>query len=594
MTDWISAPVASQLVSTSLWGTAFAGGVWLACRFVPALPASARATLWWLVALKLLVGLVWIEPVTLPVLPSATQAAVVPVTPAAAGSPRAAAVTPAAGRVADRSSLSAMGSWQSAVMAVWLAGLCVLAARFLCQWRDTRRLLARATPADAGLQQLALSAASRLGLRRVPALCVSDDIAAPLLVGLRHPRIVVPRARFASLSRAEQRMALGHELAHHRRGDLWFGLVPALAERLFFFHPVARLAAREYLLAREAACDAEVVETLDVSAQDYGRLLLALGVAPVNARFAAAGSSRTFSNMKRRIVMLGLPSPSRKIRTAGWVIAAIAACSLVPVRLVGRAVDARVPPAQGPAGRTTPARAMDAVPPAAAPAAQSGDRAPSGRDRDRDRLEYALMLSEHSTIMSGSISSQDLDRLRGSSPRFLWFRLAGRAYVVRDAAAIDRAEQATRVLREIGEAQGEVGARQGAIGAKQGDVGARQGEIGARQGAIGAKQAALGAEQAALGAREAGASDAQRGEFDRQRAELDEQMRKLDDQMRALDAEMRAADRPMGELDAQMRVLDDEMRVLDRKMRQEEPKVRAELLALFERLVAERLAEAVR
>jgi hypothetical protein len=385
-------------------------------------------------------------------------------------------------------------------------------------------------------------------------------------------------------------MALGHELVHLRRGDLWLGLVPALAERVFFFHPLAWVAAREYLVAREAACDAEVVEALDVSAQDYGRLLLALGVAPVPARFAAAGSSHTFSNLKRRIVMLGLPSPTRKVRTAGWAVAALVVCALVPVRLVGRGVDVR-----GPVGTVAdvslPAPADDHVIAAAMETAQSSGKAVASRDRDR--LEYALMLNEHSTMMSGTIDTARLRALRGTSPRLLWFRLNGRQYVVRNDGAIDRAEQITRVLREIGAAQGEVGAKQGAIGAQQGQVGAKQGSIGARQGAIGAKQGEIGARQAALAAREMGASDAQRQQLDRQREALDADMRKLDEQMRALDAEMREADQPMAELDARMRVLDDEMRALDVKMHAAEPKVTAELHALFERLIAEKVAEAI-
>lgn len=263
--------------------------------------------------------------------------------------------------------------------------------------------------------------------------------------------------------------------------------------------------------------------------------------------------------------MLGLPSPTRKLRTAGWAIAAVAACAVVPVRLVGRAVDVTV---------------SETVQTPEKPAAT----------RDRDRVEYALVDGE-STMMSGSISSQRLDALRGSSRRLLWFRVGGREYVVRDEATIARALEITWPIREIGAAQGEVGSRQGSIGARQGEVGARQGGIGARQGAIGAKQAELGARQAALAAREAGATEAQRQRIDHERAELDAQMRTLDDQMRVLDEEMRRADEPMADLDAQMRVLDEEMRALDAKMHEAEPKVRAELHVLFERLVAERAAE---
>jgi beta-lactamase regulating signal transducer with metallopeptidase domain len=581
--------LSSQLLSTSLSSAAVAAAVWLACRCVPGLPAAARATLWWLVALKLLVGLVWVTPIALPILPS-TAAAVLAVP---ASMPTATGTLPpsTSGRGVEHSATAQPSgsalTWRRGVVLVWLAVLVVLAARFAWQLRQSLRLIARAAPAAASINAAVRDAGRCLGMAHVPPVCASDDIAAPLLVGLHHPRIIVPRDRFAALSAAQQRMALGHELAHHRRRDLWFGLVPALAERLFFFHPVARLAAREYLVAREAACDAEVVAALDVNAHDYARLLLTLGVAPMPPRFAAAGASRSVSNLKRRIVMLGLPSPTRKVRAAGWAVAAIAVCAVVPVRLVGRAVDVRVPATDGDTvGRPAPAIAVVAV--ASREIAQTPQKPVI--TRERGRVDYALVLGD-STMMSGAISSQRLAALRGSSPRLLWFRADGREYVVRDEAAIARAVEITRPIREIGAAQGEVGSRQGAIGAQQGEVGARQGSIGARQGAIGARQAEIGARQAALAARDAGAPETQRQQLDRQRAELDEQMRKLDDQMGALDDEMRRADEPMADLDAKMRVLDDEMRALDVKMHEAEPRVRAALQALFERLVAEKIAE---
>src|SRR3990170_3363684 len=100
----------------------------------------------------------------------------------------------------------------------------------------------------------------------------------------------------------------GGELAAHPRGDPALGCVPALAERIFFFHPLVRLAAREYAFWREAACDAAVLTALGTMPQAYGRLLLDLGVAQPPATLSAAGAAWSFSNLKRRIVMLNQPT----------------------------------------------------------------------------------------------------------------------------------------------------------------------------------------------------------------------------------------------------------------------------------------------
>ena len=93
----------------------------------------------------------------------------------------------------------------------------------------------------------------------MPRVRVSEDIGTPLVTGMFHPIIMLPAGGFEALSEREQRLALCHELTHIKRKDLWLGCVPAVAERVFFFHPLVHLAAREYALCREAACDAHVL-----------------------------------------------------------------------------------------------------------------------------------------------------------------------------------------------------------------------------------------------------------------------------------------------------------------------------------------------
>lgn len=65
--DWIL----DALVRSSLQGAVFIGLVWIVCRLFPRLPASIRCGLWWAACLKLLIGLVWVSPVELPLLPAA-------------------------------------------------------------------------------------------------------------------------------------------------------------------------------------------------------------------------------------------------------------------------------------------------------------------------------------------------------------------------------------------------------------------------------------------------------------------------------------------------------------------------------------------
>jgi flagellar biosynthesis GTPase FlhF len=101
------------------------------------------------------------------------------------------------------------------------------------------------------------------------------------------------------------RLVLAHELSHLRRRDPLLGWIPALAEMLFWFHPLARLSSREYLSASEELCDADALRATSASPRDYGELLLdfAVGRHSVLPGSASCGTPAG-RRLKRRIEML--------------------------------------------------------------------------------------------------------------------------------------------------------------------------------------------------------------------------------------------------------------------------------------------------
>ena len=488
------------LVTASIAGAVVIIATAALSRITSRITPAMQCTLWWLAALKLTVGLVWIEPVVLGVLPAGDVVWRRGFSPAGEARLTRDAIELTGGAKAPLPQLeekdSANLSWRAIAAAIWISGALAGLGVMFVRVRKTRRIVTRAQLVDVDLLRVVRELCVQVGVRRTIDARWSSAIDAPMIVGLLRPAILLPAGRFETLSIAGQRMAICHELVHLRRGDLWLGCVPALAERLFFFHPLAILAAREYLLAREAACDRAVLRLLDAAPQDYGRLLLALGVSPMRAGLAAAGSSRSFSTLKRRIAMLGHRSPSSMSRVGGWLLAGAAVCALVPIQLTARpgTVSPKVLP---PHLKAWPwaAKAEEPASTAAAPVAATAQAKEPAHKANDERLEFVLVNRDrHGVTMSGSW--QDAERLKRQyrDERVLWFRHGGKAYVVKDAGALDEAERINRPVAEIGAKQGEIGAKQGAIGARQGAVGARQGEIGARQGAIGAKQGAIGAQ----------------------------------------------------------------------------------------------------
>lgn len=129
----------NRLLATSVQTVLLTALVWLLCRYVRRLPASTQCGLWWLVALQAVLGLLWAAPLELPLLP-ATQAAPL-VQQTAAVLP---AVVPSVVTALPQESGS--GSWLQLAMALWLAGVAVMALRTASAWRASRALLHGAQP----------------------------------------------------------------------------------------------------------------------------------------------------------------------------------------------------------------------------------------------------------------------------------------------------------------------------------------------------------------------------------------------------------------------------------------------------------------
>ena len=364
------------LVRASVEGAMLVAAVWAICRFLPRLSPATRTVLWWCAAAKFVLALVWTAPVLVPILPadarpiqhaSAIATQVAPAQAVAPGARTSAGIAEVDGGWTrpSRGNPQSAAAWQAlALVVVWIAGTIGAVGVGVRRWKQTAGLVARSAGSSPDVEAMAAALASRLGLRRVPRVRVSDEVGTPLVTGILRPSILLPAPAFDALSERQQRMALCHELTHIKRADLWLGCVPAIAERAFFFHPLVHFAAREYALCREAACDAHVLAVLDAAPQEYGRLLLGLGVSRTRTNFAAAGAPWSFSTLRRRIAMLDSPSPrSTGSRVVAAAVIGIAALAIAPLRIAARpaAVDTTIErAAQPPTAGLADARASAA------------------------------------------------------------------------------------------------------------------------------------------------------------------------------------------------------------------------------------------
>ncbi len=504
-----------RLAWTSGQAVLLIAAVWLIGRLLPQLPAALRCTLWWLVGLQLILGLCWSSPLSLRVLPPAPQVAVV--MPADAALP--ATVVPqrlAATHAIPSPSQSVpspwFARWRQMLISVWLAALLVQLAVAGVHWRRMRRVLRDSRPlSDSPLRAICSEQAHRLGLRRTPQLRISSAISSPQVTGLWRTIVLLPADQ--RMTQAESAMALIHELAHLRRGDLWLGWIPAIAQRLFFFHPLVTWAVREYALSREAACDAQVLQQTGTVPQAYGQLLLRLGIAhPMHA--GLAGASPSFHNLKRRLIMLQQSENPTRSRARAWpLIVLIVLAGVLPYRVTAsapqhtpttaHAIPAVPTPPAPPPPPALPPPPPAPLPPPPPPPPPAHTHTFSAHHVDIDTSSDAAygfaLLDGDSVIINGSdADAHAVNRMRQGNEPMLWFRRGNKSYVVRDRAYIARAKTIYAPVSALGKQQGELGGEQGRLGGQQGGLGARQGALGMRQGQLAAEQAKLAAEQAAL------------------------------------------------------------------------------------------------
>ena len=598
-----------RLAWTSAQAVVLIAALWLIMRYVPRLSPAVRCMLWWLVGAQLLLGMTLSTPVQLHWLKPVEQKAYAPpqdVIVHVGADAHVAVATTHATTVALPSSHWHV-SWTEAVLLAWLSIMLLQMIFALRHWREARALLREARmPANTALSSLCLQQARALGMRRMPALRISDAIVSPQVTGLWRPVVLLPSEQ--TLSHDELAMAIAHELAHIHRGDLWLGWIPALAQRLFFFHPLVNWAMREYAIYREAACDAQVLQRHDATPQHYGHLLVRLGVVnPVHA--SLSGASSTFLHLKRRLIMLQQNQSSP--RTQGWLlVAAMALIGVLPYRVTAAraeqtststqtqsATGAYAIPPPPPAPPIPPHHPMSPPPPPASPSLAMPPPPPpppapsfNAAHVDIDTQAHAdhgfALLDGNTVVVQGS--DEDLaqaQRLHRTNAPLLWVRQNDKPYLIRDKEVIRQVKDIFAQTVQLTHAQAELAGKQGELAGQQAALAARQADLASRQADVEGRRAAMETRRAALrSASQDGSGDV---------ASIEGELRGLDQEQAEIQRENVALDQQASVLSKQATELSQHEAVMSKQEQQRAQERDRQLDRLLSDAIAKGLAKPV-
>jgi HEAT repeat protein/beta-lactamase regulating signal transducer with metallopeptidase domain len=316
-----------------------------------------------------------------------------------------ASIPPARGGTGISETLDRL-SWPVLLLALWAAGAAVILARLAAghlavMWMSRRTERVNEAP----WLPLARALAATLGISPRIMFLRSRHAAMPMAWGVVLPTVLMP-ADADGWPAERLRIVLLHELAHVKRRDCLTHLLAQLACALYWFNPLAWIAARHVRTERERACDDLVLAT-GTRGSDYADQLLEVARVMRVGRFPAlmAGASLAMahrSQLEGRLIAILDPNVPRsgpgRVRTlaaasifAGalmplasiqpWTYAASEATEVPAARAQTETAPSVPSPATRPGGRTPGEPDAQA---AAGPAMQSAD--PRGEDVARGRV----------------------------------------------------------------------------------------------------------------------------------------------------------------------------------------------------------------
>jgi HEAT repeat protein/beta-lactamase regulating signal transducer with metallopeptidase domain len=359
---------------------------------------------------------------------------------------------------------------------LWLAGallvvlpLVVGTARVL---RSSRRSASLDSPAwNALLREVA----GTLGLSRPVRLLRGGPRAMPMALGMFRPAVLLPED-CETWSDERRRTVLTHELAHVKRLDCLTQSLAHVACALYWFHPLAWLAARRLRIERERACD-DLVLRVGASGPDYADELLQLARslrASPSAALAGVAMARP-SQLEGRLLAILDPRLERRApsRRAAAASAALAAGFLVPVAAVEPwsqpsfglrtdVVESTFASSAGPAPAAAPSTRAPRPSAAAEPQARpepEPEREPEAEDEaEQEPAQSAAPAHDERVVkaLTGALSDSDAQVRKEAVFALGKLRAAGSARAIAAALQDSDAEVRQQAAFALGQLRSEV------------------------------------------------------------------------------------------------------------------------------------------
>ena len=197
------------------------------------------------------------------------------------------------------------------LLALWLAGaIAILAGALIRQRRFDSSLRHRPRADDPLLTSHLSHLSSLLGISS-PEIILMPAGTTPAMVGIRQPKLLLPKDWQTRFDQRSLRHVLLHELIHVKQHDLLWNWAATAMQALHWFNPLVWFVVSRFQADRELRCDAGALAILSPTERlDYGHTLLRIQetfFAPP-AIAGLAPCVRNHPTLHQRILMITRPT----------------------------------------------------------------------------------------------------------------------------------------------------------------------------------------------------------------------------------------------------------------------------------------------
>ncbi|MGB8226431.1 MAG: M56 family metallopeptidase [Sedimentisphaerales bacterium] len=167
-------------------------------------------------------------------------------------------------------------SGKTYVFFVWLAGVGILSGWLIIRLSNLRHqhLKDKRSNLPERLEDLLVSTARKLGLKKTPQVILTNKVCCPAVFGIFRPVLLMPADKLQNMTSQDAEHIFLHELAHIKRGDLFVHAVYMILQIVYWFNPLLWLIRKNLQNLRELCCDATVARLLREKTTGYRQTLL--------------------------------------------------------------------------------------------------------------------------------------------------------------------------------------------------------------------------------------------------------------------------------------------------------------------------------